>query len=112
MQEAVSFAGQVVALGAAVTVPLWALLELRARRIFLSRERYEKDRVEDAERAKEDRMVEAAQLAEVVVKPLTRIADRMDALAITQARHEEANRGIRRSVDDLRDDIKGMRESA
>ncbi len=78
----------------------------------MSRERYEKDRAEDQKRYDRERAEEAAHLAQVVVRPLNRIADRMDAQAITQARHEEANLGIKAALSDMRDEIRGLRETA
>ena len=100
MSEVIDFAGQVVALGAAVAIPVWALIELRARNLFVTRKEYD-----------EDRLAEEKRTTELLIKPLTRIADRMDALATTQARHEEANRGIGRSLDNLRDDLRELRDA-
>lgn len=53
---------------------------------------------------------QAERLAEVVVAPLKRIAERLDALAQAWTRQEEINRSIGRSLDQLREELQDARK--
>lgn len=98
--EWVSFAVQLLTLAAALALPLWALIEIRGRRVFVTREEWEMHERNQAER-----------IAEVVVRPLEKIAERMDAIAHAQTRQEEVNRSIGRSLDDIREQVRELRDA-
>ena len=98
MEGAMDFGLQAVTLGAAVAVPVWALIELRARSLFVSRREWQESRTEEAEK-----------YAALVVEPLKAVSERMAELAIAQATMAESNRGIRRSLDSLRRDVEQLR---
>ena len=85
---------------------VWALMEIRGRRIFVTREQYDRDRAMDNQR-----------LAEVVVEPLRQIAETLEevrreshAQAELLAAQQEWNRAMTDSIHDLRQAVRRIEQ--
>lgn len=105
VRDWVEFLVQLLALAAAVTVPIAALAALRGDVRWVTRREWLVSEENQAQR-----------LAEVILKPLGDIAERFEAMAAIQnktlqgqVRQEEINKSIGRSLDDIRDDLKELR---
>ena len=101
LRGAVDYFMQGAALAVIVAVPIWALIELRARSLFVTRQEWHESRANEAEK-----------YASLVVAPLQDVTERLTEIAVEQATLAEAHRGVKRSLDDLRDEIRQMRNGA
>jgi len=113
IKEWLEVLGRMIEMGAAVTVPLWALFEIRGRKIWLTRDEWRQFKPSEYVSRREWEMAQKSQaerLAEVVVAPLKKIAERLDALAQAWTRQEEINRSIGRSLDQLREELQDARK--
>lgn len=115
VRDWVEFAVELVLLAGAVAAPVWLLIEMRGRRVWVTREEWrEAWNPDDWVSRREWEMHERAQgerLAEVILEPLHRIAKRLEELTGAQARSEERDKAFGRSLDELREQIKEHRRS-
>lgn len=108
-------AGAIVALGAAVAIPIWILIEFRGNRIWARVEDCNPEKFVTRDEWEASVASQAQRIAEVIIAPLQRITDRLDTIGIqmaaTQARQDMINQAIKEELGYFRDDIKSLRRA-
>ncbi len=117
------FAVKLLVLAGLVGGLLWALIVVRGRRIWVARSEYHPEQFVTRVEFRPDQWVtrkewemhqqrQAERIAEVIVEPLSKIADRLDRMSeeqariiAAQARSEERDKAFGRSLDELRERV-------
>jgi len=105
VRDWVDFIAKLIVLAGAIAFPIWVLIEMRGRRIWVSKSEFKPDLFVTRQEWKMQQQAQAERLAEVFLEPLHKIVGRLDRLAEAHARSEERDKAFGRSLDDLRDRI-------